>query len=1228
MIRTGTLVHAPRLVAVLAGSVVEQHLGDAVGAAVLRLAGSVREPRIVSPRGRSRPTSSPWWRGGRAPRRGHRRKPRSCETTRTGAVPTGQYDGHPVTAPFVHLHVHSEYSILDGACRIPALAAKAAALDMPAVSLTDHGSLAGTIELVKAAAKEGVKPIIGCEVYVVDERRRQEKGHAHLTLLASDNEGYANLIKLSSLAYLEGYYYRPRTDWELLERHSKGLIALSGCLSGRVSRALVESREKDAELELDRLEQIYGRDNVYVELQNAGLEVQQQLVAQLAALAGKRNLPLVATGDVHYLDAADAVSHEALLCIQSGDSLRNPNHWRFETNEFYFKTPEEMALDFPGHEDAMRRSLEVAERCNVEIELGRIHLPKFPVPNGRDAFEYLVELCENGLARRYGASTPELDDRLRFELKTIREMGFADYFLIVADFIGFAKRDGVSVGPGRGSAAGSLAAYCLGITDIDPMRYGLLFERFLNPARKDMPDMDIDFAVEGRERVINYVAEKYGRDRVAQIITFSTMAARAALRDAGRVLEVPYGVVDRIAKLVPEGPGQTLEEALKPGGELRQAVDSDPIAKEIVDLARPLEGLTRADSIHAAGVVIGAQPLMDVVPLQQKGADAEVVTQFSMKNVEALGLLKVDFLGLRNLDVIDKAVALIGNGLEIDTIPLDDRKTYEMLARADSSGVFQFESSGMRDALRAVKPTVFEDLIALVALYRPGPMQYIPTYAARKNGKEQVVYIDERLKPITGDSYGICIYQEQYMQIAKLLAGFEPSEAETLRRAIGKKIHELMASLKPKFLDGCAANGVTPSVAEQLWKDMESSQDYSFNKAHAACYALIAYRTAWLKANYPCEYMAALISSVMNTKDRVPIYVNACDEMGIEVLPPDVNSSQVDFAVVEGKIRFGLNAVKNVGESAAQRIVAAREEGGPFTSIWDFTERVDPSVVNKRSLESLVKCGALDSTGATRMGMLGVLEQALSHGQKLAQDRLMGQSSLFDGMFAEAESADSGRETHHPQISGVEFEKPELLRLEKETLGLYVSEHPLSSVRDQLRRKTDATLGELERRRDGEVVTVGGIVAGVKQMTTKRGDLMLFLTLDDPTGSIEVVVFSATYNTARDLCVADRVVIVKGRVDHKQAGETKVIASEITGFEAVRERTEVRFALDAREAPAGVIRELARLVREFPGESPVYLSLDTSEGPKTFALGPEFKVRPDADFLAEAKALLGGAAVA
>ncbi len=1132
-----------------------------------------------------------------------------------------------MSAPFVHLHVHSEFSILDGACRIPALAEKAARLEMPAVTLTDHGSLAGVIDLYKAAKAQGVKPVIGCEVYVVDERAKQHKGHAHLTLLAESNAGYANLIKLCSLGYLEGYYYRPRVDWELLERYAPGLIALSGCLSGRVSKAIAESRLNDAEMELDRLEQIFGHDNTYVELQNAGLDIQQPVFQALPGLAAKRGLQLVATGDVHYLDAADAYAHEALLCIQSGDSLKNPDHWKFGANEFYFKSPEEMALDFPGHEDAMRRSLEVAGRCNVEIELGRILLPTYPTPGGRDAFDYLVELCEAGLATRYDKVTPELVERLQFELKTVREMGFADYFLIVADFIAFAKSDGVSVGPGRGSAAGSLAAYSLGITDIDPMRYGLLFERFLNPARKDMPDMDIDFAVEGRERVINYVAEKYGRDRVAQIITFSTMAARAAVRDAGRVLEIPYGTVDRIAKMIPEGPGQTLEEALKPGAELANAVKDDSVAKEIVDLARPLEGLTRADSIHAAGVVIGAQPLIEVVPLQQKGPDQEIVTQVSMKNVEALGLLKMDFLGLRNLDVIDKAVSLIGGGLDIGAIPIDDRKTYEMLARADSAGVFQFESSGMRDALRQVKPTEFEDLIALVALYRPGPMQYIPSYAARKNGREAVTFIDERLKPITSDSYGICIYQEQYMQIAKQMAGFSPAEAETLRRAIGKKIHELMASLKGKFLDGCAANGVTPAVGNQLWKDMEQSQDYSFNKAHSACYALIAYRTAWLKANHPCEYMAALISSVMNTKDRVPLYVNACDEMGIDVLPPDVNESATDFAVVEGQIRFGLNAVKNVGDSAARTIIAARDDDGAFASIWEFTERVDPQIVNKRALESLVKCGALDSTGASRMGMLGVLEQALAYGQKLAADRLAGQASIFDLGFGAAEPEAEIARKHHPPISQTEFEKGELLKLEKETLGLYVSEHPLHAVREQLRRKTDATLSELERRRDGEVVTVGGIVSSVKQLTTKKGEPMVFLALEDQTGSAEAVVFATMYQTVRELCVTDRILVVKGRVDHKQQGETKLIAIELSSFEAVPERREVLFRLDARQAPAGVIQELARLVKEYPGESCVTIALETSLGAKTLALGPGYRVQCDSDFLAEAKALLGEASV-
>jgi DNA polymerase III subunit alpha len=1116
-------------------------------------------------------------------------------------------------ADFVHLHVHSEYSILDGACRISDLVARAAELEMPSVSLTDHGSMAGAVQLWKATRDTGVKPVIGCEVYVADDRKASTKGNAHLTLLAADNAGYANLIQLSSLGYLEGYYYKPRVDWELLERHSNGLIALSGCLSGRVCKALEENRPNDAEAELDRLAQTFGKDNVYVELQNAHLDVQARILPQLASLAGKVGLPTVATGDVHYLRDTDARAHEALLCIQSGDSLKNPDHWRFETDHFYFKTPEEMALDFPEHSEALRRTLEVAERCNVEIELGRILLPRFDVPEGRDSFDYLVELCEKGLQKRYDKVTTELTERLQYELKTIKEMGFTDYFLIVWDFIHFAKTHGVSVGPGRGSSAGSLVAYSLQITDIDPIRYDLMFERFLNPGRKSMPDIDIDFAVEGRERVINYVREKYGADRVAQIITFSTMAARAAVRDAGRVLEVPYGVVDKIAKLIPEGPGQMLADA----GELRKVVATDPVAKEILELAEPLEGLTRADSIHAAGVVIGAEPLINVVPLQQKGSDQEVVTQFSMKDIEALGLLKMDFLGLRNLDVIDKACALIGN-LDIATIPMDDKKTYAMLAKGDAVGVFQFESSGMREALRQVKPTVFEDLIALVALYRPGPMGYIPNYGKRKAGQEQVSYVDKRLEPILKDTYGICVYQEQYMRIAREMAGFSITEADDLRKAIGKKIRALMNSLKDKFLEGAAEHNVTPQAAQQLWEDVEKAADYSFPKAHAACYALIAYQTAWLRQNHPCEYMAALISSVMSTKDRVPFYVNACNELGIEVLPPDVNESMTDFAVVDGKIRFGLNAVKGVGEGACRSIIAARDADGPFESIWDFAERVDPSVSNKRVLEALVKCGALPGS---RKAALDVLEDAVRLGQQYQADRLAGQGSIFD--LAPIEEIPR----KHSVLSTDEFDKNELLRLEKEVLGLYVSEHPLSGIREQLRRKSDATIGELDRRRDGEVVTVGGIVAALRHMTTKRGDAMVFLRLEDVTGGVETVVFNSTYDRARELCTTDRILIVKGRIDRKE-GETKLVAMEIAAFEAVPEKREVWLKIDATKAGAGTIRELAALIKDFPGESPVYADLITSHGKKVYAFGPQYKVKPAPDFYAEVKMLLGESAVA
>ncbi|HVG87714.1 MAG TPA: DNA polymerase III subunit alpha, partial [Gaiellales bacterium] len=871
-------------------------------------------------------------------------------------------------APYVHLHVHSEYSILDGACRIGPLVDRAADLGMPAIGLTDHGSMAGAVEFFRTAGKAGVKPVMGCEVYVVDDHaaRPQREKRAHLTLLAETTQGYNNLIRLVSAGYLDGYWYKPRVDFDQLAAHADGIIALSGCLSGRVCKALTEDDPRAAREELDRLVQVFGRDDVYVEVQDGKIDVQTRINPHLAALARDAGLPMVGTGDVHYLTRDDAIPHEALLCIQTQDTLDNPNRFRFSNHEFYLKSPAEMyELMAAGFgEEMLRRTVEIAERCNAEVGLGSMHLPRFEVPEGETAIGYLRRLAEQGLRERYGAETPELRQRLEFELRTIEEMGFPDYFLIVWDFIRFAREDGISVGPGRGSAAGSLVAYCLRITDLDPMGYSLLFERFLNPGRKSMPDIDIDFAVAGRERVINYVAEKYGRRNVAQIITFGKMQPKAAIKDAGRVMGIPYGAVDRIAKLVPDGPKISFEECMKPGAELRRSYDTDETTRSIVDMARPLEGVVRNDSIHAAAVVIGDRPLTEYLPLQQKGSDAEVVTQFPMGDVEALGLLKMDFLGLRNLDVIDRSLDLIelstGRRIAMDDVPLDDAGTYDMLARGEATGVFQFESSGMREALRQVRPTRFEDLVALVALYRPGPMQNIPVYAARKNGREAVTYPDPRLEGILAETMGITVYQEQAMLIAREIAGFTPAEADDLRKAIGKKIASLMASLKDRFIEGCIANGVSPDLAARLWDDNERSSDYSFNKSHAACYALIAYRTAWLRANHPAEYMAALISSVMSTKDRVPFYVTECADMGIEVLPPDVNTSQSDFAVVDGRIRFGLSAVKGVGDGAVRAIIAARESA-PFTSIWDFCERVDGMVLNKRILESLVACGAFDS---------------------------------------------------------------------------------------------------------------------------------------------------------------------------------------------------------------------------------------------------------------------------
>jgi DNA polymerase-3 subunit alpha len=1138
-------------------------------------------------------------------------------------------------AGFCHLHVHTHYSALDGACKVDELVKRATEYGMPALAITDHGVLSGIIQFYQQCRAAGIKPIIGLEAYVVENRFRKEGQNEerwHLTLLARDLAGYRNLLKLGSMAFLEGYYYKPRMDYSALEEYSEGLICLSGCPSGRLSRALENGQATAADAEIERLCGIFGRENVYLEMQETGIADLAEVNPRMAELAERTGLKLVATNDVHYLAETDAAAHDVLLCIQTGSRLAEEDRLRFTSQEFFLKTEEEMRRAFRDHPEAVANTLEVAERCNVEIELERMLIPHYPVPEGYTEASYLREQCELGLGRRYsGPVAPEVRERLESELAVIENMGFPPYFLVVWDFVSYAKNEGIPVGPGRGSAAGSLVSYLLGITDLDPITYDLLFERFLNPDRISMPDIDIDFSVAGREKVIDYVANKYGRDRVAQIATFGTIKARQAIRDAARVMDVPYGQADRMAKLIPEVLDITLDACLAdPKCELKLAYDSDPQVKEVVDMARPLEGLIRQDSIHAAGVVISEGPLTDYLPLMQKG-DAEVVTQVSMTDVEKLGLLKMDFLGLRNLDVIARAVQFIqAEGYQefnIETIPLDDPKTYRMLAKGDAVGVFQFESSGMRDALREIQPTAIDDLIALVALYRPGPMQFIPEYARNKRNPSLVKFVDDRLEPILRPTHGVAIYQEQLMEISKRIAGFSPSMADDLRKAIGKKIKEKMDALEPKFRSGAEANGTAPRAVEHLWGLMVRAADYSFNKSHAACYALISYRTAYLKANYPVQYMAALISSVMDTKDKVPFYVSVANEMGIEVLPPDINESVLDFRGIEGRIRFGLSAVKNVGETAIRNILDARDKGGPFHDLFDFCERIDLSTVNGRAIESLIKSGALDSIGPSRRGMLTVLPQAASHGKKIRSDADRGQGSIFDLLTeAEPKQGSNGSSNGHPPvvISDVDFTKEELLQLEKETLGLYVSSHPLKDLRQHIRRAAGHLIHELPELPDGTITTIVGMVGTVKRITTKKsGELMAFVAIEGLEGSIEMLCFPAIYQESKELLVEDKVVKIKGRVDHKDEAETKFIPLAIEAFVVRTGLEPLSISVDGDRLPSTVIADLKGILARFPGDCSVDMYVSMAGNARRLRLGEGFRVNPQTSLFAELQELLG-----
>ncbi|MFL5899348.1 MAG: DNA polymerase III subunit alpha [Solirubrobacterales bacterium] len=1170
-------------------------------------------------------------------------------------------------ASAVHLHAHSEYSLLDGACKIEAMAARAAELDQPALGLTDHGVMNGAVDLYKACKKQGIKPIAGLEAYLVDDRHaikeqtRYERNH--LTLLAESNQGLSNLVKLTSAGFLEGFHRgKANLDMELLERHAEGVIVLTGCLQSRFCRRLVEEREDDARAHLDDLVQAFGHEQVYFEVQKNGIAEQDKANVGIARFARELGRPLVGTADVHYLRREDFDNHAALLCVQTKSTLQMPK-MSFDTNEFYIKDNEEMTASFAEWPEAVPTTLEIAERCQIEIELGKLLLPQYPTADGEEPEAMLRRIAADGLRARYDDPAPaEAVERLECELGVIEEMGFSSYFLIVWDFVSYAKQNGIAVGPGRGSAAGSIVSYCLNITDLDPLAEGLIFERFLNPGRKSMPDIDIDFSVRGRERMIRYVGEKYGRESVAQIITFGRMAPRAATRDAARVLGFDYATGDRLAKQIPEpimGRSPSFAECLKAGQELRKTYDEEADAKKIIDVAQGLEGIIRNNSIHAAAVVIADRPLHEVVPLQlaeDKSAPAasnekgkperqyKIVTQYSMGPIEEIGLLKMDFLGLRNLDVIEDAIDIIERSraerIDMEQIPIDDAKTYAMLADGDSTGVFQFESEGMRDALRKVKPTEFADLVALGALYRPGAMAYIPTYAKGKRNPASVRYPDPRLKSITAETYGCVVYQEQLMAIAREMAGFSGAEADDLRKAVGKKKRDLMATMKDKFIKGLAESNTDPGVAADLWKLNEAAADYSFNKSHAACYALISYRTAYLKANYPAEYMAAVISSVMNTKDKVPFFVNRCAEMGIDVLPPDVNCSGHSFVVSEKAIRFGLDAVKNVGHSAVEAILRAREEK-PVESIWDFCERVDSRAVNKRAIECLIKCGALDSTGASRKGMLEALPAAQSAGQKVQEDAQLGQGSIFD--FGEGDGGEAQPQTHHrPPIPAAEFDRAEMLAMEKEVLGTYLSSHPLTEVGPALRARVDCSLAQLGGKPDGAWVTVGGIVVECKRIRTKSGNQMMFATLDDVEGQVEMLVFKADQAESAEVIQPDAIVLVRGRLDHKDRGETKLVVQEAQRFEpneaeiagAAKKVTalptgplQVSIDLTKLRTP-GLVDDLKSLFEDHKGEASVHLVMETSDGPKKLEIGEDYRVQVSPHLRYELNQLLGPDAIA
>ena len=1178
---------------------------------------------------------------------------------------------------FTHLHVHTEYSLLDGASRIPKVVARAKELGMDSLAITDHGVMFGVIDFYKECRKQGIRPVIGCEVYTAartrfDKDSDRDKYHGHLILLAENNDGYRNLIKIVSRGFTEGYYYKPRVDKDLLRAYSDGIIALSGCLAGKVQNCLLNRDYEGAKREAMELDDIFGHGNFFLEIQDQGLDEEALINPELVRLSEELDIPLAATNDVHYVNRSDAEAHDVLLAIQTATTVDDENRMRFPNDQFYLKSEDEMRRIFAFCPEAVDNTQKIAERCNVEFTFGEYHLPEFIPPEGYTNREYLRELCRKGLSERYDPVTPELTERLEYEMGVIESMGYVEYFLIVWDFINYAKENGIMVGPGRGSAAGSLVAYSLRITDIDPIKYSLIFERFLNPERVSMPDIDIDFCIERRGEVIEYVKRKYGKENVSQIITFGTMKAKAAIRDVGRALNLTYAEADRIAKAVPFDLKMTLDRALETSPELKKMYDEDPKVAKVVDMSRAIEGMPRHASTHAAGVVISRLPLDEYVPLYM--SDKGVATQFNMTTIEELGLLKMDFLGLRNLTVIRDALELIrkNHGVEIDFAKMgyDDRAVYDMIASGNTEGVFQLESAGMTQFMKNLKPTCFEDIVAGIALYRPGPMDSIPKYIENKKNPKHISYVTPELAPILDVTYGCLVYQEQVMQIVRELAGYSYGRSDIVRRAMSKKKSDVMMEEKGYFIygredengnveiPGCVRNGISASAAEAIFADMETFAQYAFNKSHAAAYAVVAYETGYLKKYYPVEFMAALMTSVMGDAGQIAKYIRNCTDMGIEVLPPSVNESDKKFTVKDGKIRFGLLGVKNVGEGAIDAIIKAREEKGMPKDIFSFINGIDTGLVNKKAVESLIKAGALDCFNPNRAAHLSVYEMLMESAQNSARKNIDGQISLFQTSSDAMSTGDVAGNL--PDVAN--FDKDDLLAMEKEMTGVYITDHPLNKYADRIRKAATVTSEELSRLqeegdhriKDGQTVIVAGMITGKKTLVTKNGKLMAFVDVEDMYGAVEVVVFPNVYERCLQDVEEDRVVAIRGKVDVKEEEAPKLLADSVVDINRVEEllkepsgrtggytkraaetkasavpkstggTSPVKVRIPGEGDEKHILSELSRIFKDHRGDVPVLIYLQSGKIVRT---GERGGVRPTLAFAEEVADIVGNANV-